>query len=336
MTPLISVITPVGPYHTRHAAVAHASTQWQTIPTEWIEHICVFDHTRKGPAVARNAGIAAARGIFAVCLDADDYLLPTALETYIRHYAQTSRAYVYGDNYVLDHDGGYNLSSSYEYRQRDLASYNVHVVTAMAPLTMFREIGGFDEGVGAWEDWTPWIRAAIKGYCGDRIPSPCLVYRIDQGKRMQNFLADPVANLERMRLVTSRYANKEGWIDMAGCCGGFKAEHMMASEMVAQLLPAEVEGGIVRLQYVGNQEGGYRVNGPSGTSYKGGKGRLVDIPIDRMDDVAYLEAFRDGAGDPIWRRVPQAAPFVPPPILDLSDPDARFADLAPGAIVLEV
>ena len=41
-----------------------------------------------GPAVARNSGIARARGEYFVFIDADDYLLPGALEASLRAFAE--------------------------------------------------------------------------------------------------------------------------------------------------------------------------------------------------------------------------------------------------------
>jgi hypothetical protein len=335
--PLISVITPVGPRHTRHARVANASVRWQTLPRSWVEHLLVADTAKRGPAVARNVGIAAARGAFLVFLDADDYLIPEALETYLRGYVGSHSCYVYADNYVLNGDGSHHLSSSQEYSQQRMGMYNQHVVTALAPADLVRAVGGFDTKVDAWEDWTLWLRFAIAGYCGERIPAPALVYRIGEGDRMTRFLADQAGNVERMALVTRRYTNNKGVIEMApcgGCGGGHSAElRVLAQQAVAALPESPLPSGAVRLQYVGAQQGSFVRRSPyTGQTYKLAHGRLVDVPAEFVAvDVPWLESFRTG-DQPTVRRVPPAAPFRPPPIYD-PQADVSLSDLDADAVL---
>lgn len=337
-SPLISVITPVGPRHTRHARVANASVRWQTLPRQWVEHVLVADTAKRGPAVARNMGIAAARGAFLVFLDADDYLIPEALETYLRGYAAGCGSYVYADNYVLASDGTHHVSSSQEYDQRLMARYNQHVVTALVPAELVRKVYGFDPRVDAWEDWTLWLRMAIAGYCGERIPAPCLVYRISEGDRMGRFLTDPAANLERMAQVTRHYTNAEGVIAMAPCggCGSGRdpAPLLFAQQALAALPDAPVPTGVVRVQYVGPQQGSFTRRSPyTGQTYKLARGRLLDIPeVFAAQDVPWLESFLTVEGQPTVRRVQPAAPFRPPPIYDDSV-DVSLADLDADAVL---
>lgn len=336
--PLISVITPVGPRHTRHVKVARASLEWQTIPRAWWEHITVYDTAREGPAVCRNRGLETARGAFVVFLDADDYLLPTALELYLRAYVQSDAAYIYADNYVIAAGGGHHYSSSQDYDQARLASYNVHVVTALVPAAHARAVGGFDTAVDAWEDWTIWLRLAIAGRCGERVPLPALVYRIAEGNRMQRFLADAPGNLERMRLVTSRYATDEGRIVM-GCCAGRGDDGGagIAARAALQGLPPAADltppaGGAVRMQYVGPQVGSFLLRSPiTMQTYKAGRGRLVDVAARYADyDVPWLESMEG------WRRVAAVAPFVPPPAIYDEAADAPVLALGPEQNVAAV
>lgn len=325
--PLISVITPVGPRHRDHVAVAHASLRWQTVPRSWWEHIVVHDTGRRGPAACRNAGLDRARGRFVVFLDADDYLIPTALETYLRAYVASDAGYIYADNYVIDPDGVSHYSASGEYIQERMAVANIHVVTALVPAAHARAVGGFDENVDAWEDWTLWLRLAIAGHCGQRVPLPCLVYRTGEGDRMRRFLADPQENLGRMRLVQQRYET-EGRIAM-GCCAGRGTAGDEGAEAAARAallgLPvaeqlAPPSGGAIRMQYVGPQLGSFQIRSPiTGQTYKGGRGRLVDVAEKHAGyDVPWLESMEG------WRRVAAVPPFIAPP-----DPGA-VADVTPG------
>jgi hypothetical protein len=323
--PLISIVTPVGPRHTQHVAVARASLDWQTIPRSWWEHIVIHDTAGDGPAVCRNRGIEQARGTFVVFLDADDYLLPTALETYLRAYAAGNAGYVYGDSYVLNEHGQPLRNESghpvvvgaYEYRQHTdydpttgwrrmgLDTINLHVVTALIPTVAVRAVGGFDEAIDAWEDWTLWLRLARAGHCGQRVPVPTLVYRQAEGDRMRHFVADPIANQARMATVLDRYRDASGRIAMAACCGGNKAAQEVAQAAVLGLPQGETPAsGRVRYQYIGEQQGSFTLRSPhTGEVYKLARGRLVDV---QAQDMAWIESFGT------VRRV-VAAPFVPPP-----------------------
>lgn len=334
MRPLISVITAVGPRHTKHVHQARASVEWQTIPPEWVEHIVEYDTDRSGPAKTRNRAIARARGVFIVPLDADDYLIPQALETYLRHYAENNCGYVYGDNYVITPEGLVAYSSSQEYDQKHLATYNIHVVTALIPADAVRKVGGFDERIDAWEDWTLYLRLAIAGICGQRMPSPALVYRTGEGSRMRHYLADPPSNVERMAKVTALYQNSQGVIAM-GCCGGGSPRARQAAQTAVSQLAQPSAESAVRMQYIGNQVGGSSLRSPyTRQVYKGGKGRLVDVaPEHAALDVPWLEGRRSG-GQAEWRRVQPVAPFVPPPILADLSMDTIVSDLTPDAIVV--
>ena len=332
--PFISIITPVGPRHHQHVKVARASLDWQTIPRSWWEHIVIPDTHRRGPAACRNIGIQQARGLFTVFLDADDYLIPQALETYIRGYAAGKQSYVFCDNYVVNGLSVGHLSSSQEYNQANMARYNQHVITAFVPTAIVRAVGGFDEAIDAWEDWTLWLRMAIRGYCGERIPAPALVYRTSEGDRMSRFLSNPTENVQRMAAVTSRYVNREGKIEMA-CCGGRDPAPAFAAQQMVQALPGlPLENGSVRLQYVGPQQGGFQVRSPfTGQTYKGGYGRLVDVPPEYASaDVPWLMSFQAGGGN-AWRPVPKAAPWVPPPAIYDESADLSLSELEADALV---
>ena len=274
--PLISVISPVGPRHHEHVKVARASVLWQTLPAGWVEHLIEYDTDRSGPATVRNRALAKARGAFIVALDADDYLVPTALETYLRGYATARDAcYVYADNYVIN-EHGHHYSNSQEYDQRLMAKYNQHVVTALYPTALARAVGGWDEGIDIWEDWSLPLRLAIRGWCGLRLRHPALVYRILEGERMSRGMGGGV---ELMEAVWKRYANEAGAIEMCGCNkpAAVQQAQQAASFAVQVLGGAEVApNGLTRLEYQGLQTGKFYVRSPGGRQYTLGGRRLVD------------------------------------------------------------
>jgi hypothetical protein len=335
--PLVSVVIPVGSRHAEHCRVAAASALRQTIrPVEVILVAdggadvaelpgCVHLDTggiRRGPAAARNLGIARATAPFILFLDADDYLLPGGLATLLQAYAQSGASYVYGDTYTIDQGGGHTLRRAPDYDQGRQAFHNIHVVTALCRTEDVRAVGGFDEGVDAWEDWTLWLRMAIAGYCGHRTEQPAFVYRVHEGDRMTRFYG---AGGDLMEAVLRRYRNEQGVIPMARCCGQNPVSQAAAAEAVAPLAlgyaPLEVAPGLLRVEYLGDAHKVPYTPPGSSTIYLGTN------PGNRYADVSEAAAAWL-VGMSIARVVPAPAPFTPapPPLEPLGESIAVGAD----------
>lgn len=349
--PLVSIIIPVGPRHVEHCRVAAASVARQSLG-HLCETIVVADGgadvapmpgvqllrsagERRGPAVTRNRGIAVARGQFLLFLDADDYLLPRAVEQLLRGYAAGRAGYVYGNAYTLepwhlreqlqgqagvtvDEARGhlYVFRIAPAYVQQTQASYNLHTVTALVPAREVRRVGGFDERVDAWEDWTLWLRLAIAGVCGERISDPVFVYRVYEGARMTAFFKDR----STMQPIYTLYQDSEGRIPMASCCGGAPDLARLAAGALAQApAPAalSVGSGLLRVEYIGPSRGAFTYDlSPSRQI------RLGNNEIDRYADVtedeyAWLRQLLEGD---IRLVTLMDAPGAPPePLAVLSD-----------------
>lgn len=316
--PLVSIIIPVGPRHVEHCRVAAASVAQQSLA-----HLCetivvadggaavapmpgvqllASDGQRRGPGVTRNRGIQAARGQFLLFLDADDYLLPRAVEQLLRGYATGRAGYIYGNAYTLEPwhlreqlEGQPGVTVNAErneiyvfriapsYVQQTQASYNLHTVTALVPAREVRRVGGFDTRVDAWEDWTLWLRLAIAGVCGDRISDPVFMYRVYEGERMTTFFRDR----STMQPIYDLYRDSEGRIPMASCCGGAADLARLAGDAVLQApAPAAlaVGSGLLRVEYVGPSRGAFTYDLSPGRQI-----RLGNNEIDRYADVSEAE-----------------------------------------------
>ena len=269
--PLVSIIIPVGPRHSDHARLAAASVAWQSL-SHLCETVIALDGgatvpalpgvtilpssgERRGPAHTRNRALSAARGQFILPLDADDYLLPHAVEHMLRAYSTGKHGYIYGDCYTKEQDDRYLLRSAPDYVQRDMAKYNLHVVTALTPRKHWLAVGGWDEGVDAWEDWTGHLRLAIAGVCGFRLPYPLFVYRVYEGDRMTRFYGGAPEHMEK---VWVRYRKQNGEIPMASCCGGDGSLAALAGQSVLGVsdAPAMPMGdNMVRVRYLGDDRG---------------------------------------------------------------------------------
>ena len=270
--PLVTVITPCGPRHADHVRVAAASVQWQSLAS-LCEHIIACDGgaevapmpgpvtilpsdgERRGPAHTRNRALEKARGQFTLPLDADDYLLPHTVEVFLREYATGRHGYIYGDAYTLERNGQYMLRAAPDYIQNHMGHHNIHVVTALTPTKHWRAVGGWDERIDAWEDWTGHLRLAIAGICGYRLPFPVFTYRVYEGERMTQFYGGAPEHMEK---VWALYRNKEGQIPMASCCGGDAPLAQLAGDAVRGTIEPNaqaMEGGKVRVQFLGEEKG---------------------------------------------------------------------------------
>lgn len=120
-----------------------------------------------GLAAARNAGLAASSGRYVVFLDADDRLLPDALEIGAdRLDAHKDCAFTYGRYRLINLDGKrlpWAQRQSIEgepYLRLLISNYiGMHAVV-MYRRTIFDELGGFNTSLAACEDYEMYLRIA--------------------------------------------------------------------------------------------------------------------------------------------------------------------------------
>jgi len=150
----------------------------------YLDRIRYFKQEHLGVSAARNLGIHKAVGKYFLFLDADDYLLPHALETRVEFLENNpSVRWVYGPWYIQNHMGedisylGNNLPLAFNSRQQgDILGFLLMgglLVTpaVMVQATITAEIGGFRERLKVYEDYQFWLECAAKspiGYIDDK------------------------------------------------------------------------------------------------------------------------------------------------------------------------
>jgi glycosyltransferase involved in cell wall biosynthesis len=338
LNPAVSVIIPVGPGHRDIVSEAILSVTGQSL-REW-EVIVVNDSGEsleklresypfikvldtpgsKGAGHARNMGVDAARGPVVVFLDADDTLMPKALEKMLGAFVGANGRYIYTD-WLADTGATLETRESKPYNQSEWRMF--HAVTVMMSTAQARQIR-FDEDLPGWEDWEFFIKAAIYGFCGERLAEPLMVYRMNTGSRREIMLENgsmSPAGKQALENIRGKYAEfYTGVKKMAGCCGGdsavIAAKRILSAQSRAEPQAASVsvaaDSGSTpltyRMEYIGANIGEISFHA-NGRIYRGGNNPLhkyKDVPA---EDAKVLEATGR------WRRIalPQA-PVMPAPV----------------------
>lgn len=205
----LTIVIPVGPYHSQISAQAIASAHAQTIPCDVI---VIEDMEAKGTSWARNRGIAACDTPLIAFLDADDTLDPRFAELTVgilSHYAQSHEdvRYVY-----TDWIGANNEVQTCSDPCEVWTNKTFHLVTSVVPTHAARLIGGFDEAMTGVEDADFYIRLRLAGFCGLHVNAPLVHYR-EGGQRSITVRANG-DEARALMYMTNRY----GGYTM-GCCG---------------------------------------------------------------------------------------------------------------------
>jgi glycosyltransferase involved in cell wall biosynthesis len=312
--PLVSVVIPVGPGHAKYLTDALDSVQAQTLPDwecivvndtgaaldltahPWARQIYEYSGSA-GAGAARNLGLRRARAPLTVFLDADDILIPNALEEMVQAYIDSDGKYIYGDWVHLEDesrlDGSAVLHYTPEYDPELWIQGAQHAVTCLLPTDDLRRLGGFDEQMPAWEDWDLLIKLAVAGVCGQHLAQPLLVYRLQSGQRRK---VGDAKETELLAAIRDRYTG----VEIMSCCGGnapaldaaIYAMQMLTDQPFQEMAPAAVENAPVRLEYIGDEWGEQTwFSQDRQRQYRAGRDpacRYVDAD---PKDVAYLLSF---------------------------------------------
>ena len=144
--------------------------------------ITLLTQKNSGVCIARNNALSLARGEFVMFLDADDRLVPTALEHMLARLraAPPEVGYVYGQMQYFGVKTGLFASSPFDARK--LAKANFVCATTLLRKRVIIDAGGYDDGFRMLrEDWELYLRLWSRGFRGEFLPELILEYRKHKG-----------------------------------------------------------------------------------------------------------------------------------------------------------
>jgi glycosyltransferase involved in cell wall biosynthesis len=306
---LVSIIIPVGPGHDKYlpdaidSVLSQTDTRWELIivndsgkPLSWMPPCASYLQTARigsGPAVARNLGLAKARGHAFLFLDADDYLQPNAIEWLWEVYkAKDGKHFVYGD--FIDQPNG-TVEKMPDYTNDMFLRKSPIPVTFLGPMWAVKAGLRFDEEMKAWEDWDFFLRMCEQGICGTHLTVPTFNYRTTIGTRRESMYEQREVLKEEIWNRWGEYVKGDKVMPCSSCGQSTWVVSPPAMNQAdpAALKAALVNGEFLPIEYVGPQEGTHSYKGPkTGTDYRFGHSAGHKVKYVQKDDAkAFMESW---------------------------------------------
>ncbi len=256
MDSLVTVLIPVADTHLPYLPRAlYSLTQQTYLPQVLVvndshqELTLPVNHVNtgggKGSAYARNLGLDYIKTPFTFFLDADDYLLDTALEVFLRNAATSDACYLYSD-WLQYNEKGYSTHLAKTYDRKRMLRHSIHLVSIFLETDLAKSIY-YDINYRGWEDWEFHIRMGAKGFCGDRIPEPLLIYDMTTSinREKHNSMQDEVYQ----EIITKYEEYLEGGKEFMACntCGG----NQNRVQQQVKAMPPEAVEGMLMVEYLG-------------------------------------------------------------------------------------
>ncbi|MEM2999373.1 MAG: glycosyltransferase [Candidatus Bathyarchaeia archaeon] len=145
--------------------------------------ICIRQN-HKGVANAQNTGVKYSKGEFFLCLGADDILHPKYVECCLKEILQDEKiAFVWTATQEFGMSDRLRLPRIPHHKFSVLMGTGGQLGAALIRRKAYEDVGGFDESLGALEDWDFAIRVWMKGWKAKPILEPLHFARV-HGQRV--------------------------------------------------------------------------------------------------------------------------------------------------------
>jgi hypothetical protein len=336
--PHIAVVIACGPNHDRYLPDALDSVAGQTFAelecivgndTGYDIDVASMGHPwvkvvntkgRQGPAIARNAAIAAAQSPLIMPLDADDMLYPAALELFYRAWLSNPSNLVYGDCYTEDMPGRRKKYYSGPWSWEKIRKEAIYQVTALYAKQWWEAVGGYDDDV-PWEDWIFGLKLHFMGIGATYLDEPWGVYRHWTGRKSDDDAKDfgTPKFKEMLREVYEYIEKKEEAMGCKGC------SQRASGSRATRTNPQRVEGAVamdgpeVYVVFEGHRSGGFSLNSRAqrGKKYRVFQNEPFLALAGDADWIGGLEFFRIIKQQEILPGFPEKPPL--PPFIEIGD-----------------
>lgn len=145
------------------------TSELEKVLEPYMSRIVYIRQSSKGPAGARNAGIANAHGEFVAFLGGADSWMPHHLETQIKQFENDPSLDLAYANSILTGDPGRQVDFQTRYPSNGPANFEtiaaercqIPIATVVARKAVIVKAGGFDESLPRCDDFDMWLRTAF-------------------------------------------------------------------------------------------------------------------------------------------------------------------------------
>lgn len=177
----------------------------------------VHRQERRGRSSARNTGITQASGELIALLDSDDLWLPHKLEEQVPLFRKpaAARTGMVGGHVLAIDEQGLEIPSATALCRQGLDGFvkagctltacvrtpGVYTSSVVLRRSALDDVGGFNEGMDANEDWDLWLRIARRWETQITPWPPVAKYRVHEGNTSSRAMAEGTITLARRHLA---------------------------------------------------------------------------------------------------------------------------------------
>jgi glycosyltransferase involved in cell wall biosynthesis len=217
------------------------------------DEVEVVRQANAGVAAARNAGLAGLETDYAIVVDADDRLAPTALAE-LRAPLDADRerrhGFAYGSMRFFGAWSGVMRMPPYD--PFKLLYRHTIGLSALMRRELVEDTGGFDPAIAEYEDWELWLNALAHGWRGVQVDAVTLEYRRHAGSKHS---VDRTRYRAAYRQIRAKHAALyAGWRALAEESGiGAAGRLAYRGYWGPRPLPGRVENALYRVVFRGGR-----------------------------------------------------------------------------------